>query len=285
MKPIEKYRRLKRAGKLHGTIKRAVALREARDAVAKVKDPLLLPLARRPSRLKVVVPLRGQEARRVCMSLKETRPRVSNWDTRVPTTDVSYVQPVNHGNYSSRVKYDRWSYRPRIQSYGILHGKELIYRFNGSRFVLKAPRGYAWGRDENGIKLYVKRHPKIDYHPHSQDLLDGVKVMKSMLWANHETRKQLARKEKQHRDAVKRAAREGAHVCLSDSLVAGNCYSGSYSWAKRHGLEPTEHYTPQQVLAKANGDAARVAVVVTVALRRHIKEMERGYCVLAEHGK
>jgi hypothetical protein len=83
--------------------------------------------------------------------------------------------------------------------------------------------------------------------------------------------------------AVKRAEEIGVMVCLADSVRAGNCRAGSENFARNHGLDPSKHYTPAEVLAVANGQTRFVALACTAALRRTIRELDRGYSDLAEH--
>lgn len=284
--PLVKYRKLREGGRFHGTFKRAVAVWESRQEQKNFEDPLTKPLVYRWNRLKVLVPVvPGHEVNVIVSALHDSRPRVQNWTSPKASYGVTRVNEMDCGPYSSRVKYHRISYVPAITSYAVLQGRTLVFRFDTRRILIKAPRGYCWGRDDNGVKLYSKSNPANDYHPNTSDLLGSTKAIVQKLKANVLARKEAEKQSKQTEKAFKRAVREGAMVCMADSLQSGNCYSGTYNWATRHGLNPSSHYTPDQLSAIANGDARRVALVVTVALRRHSREMERGYCVLAEHGK
>jgi Arc/MetJ-type ribon-helix-helix transcriptional regulator len=101
-----------------------------------------------------------------------------------------------------------------------------------------------------------------------------------------EDRAKLRATEQERKEAcarIRRAEKEGCLVCLADSLKAGNCRGGSESWARRHGIDPMAHTLPSVLLAKANGEYRRVSLVVTVALRRHEREMRQGYADLSEH--
>ena len=67
---------------------------------------------------------------------------------------------------------------------------------------------------------------------------------------------------------------------LADSLAAGNCQAGSEQFARRHGLNPTRWYKPNELLAVANGDAQRVRLAVLAAVRRHDRLAEAGAQVI-----
>jgi len=160
---------------------------------------------------------------------------------------------------------------------------------------VKAPKGYYWDRDINGLKLVCKASPKDDYHPTAWDLLnlkprEIARVLQERATDRRAARaiqrqqeKEAREKQQKEMETIRRAEKEGATVCLADSLLAGNCLAGTLDWATRHGFDRANHYTPSEVLKHANGDASRVALVIAVALRRHRKEMDQGYAELAEH--
>jgi hypothetical protein len=82
---------------------------------------------------------------------------------------------------------------------------------------------------------------------------------------------------------VARGEAAGVYVCAADSYRAGNCRPGTASFAGRHNLEMTRHYTAGELLQLANGDARFVRAAVISALRRERREYERGYALLEEH--
>jgi hypothetical protein len=175
------------------------------------------------------------------------------------------------------------TYHVRIKSFGIIPSPRMLcYWWNTDRMrKIRAPRGYHWNRDAFGIRL-VDRHGN-DYHPNAAELLAGIRFITAKIRSNAATRRQVAREMRRELASVKRAEREGCAVCVADSVRAGNCAVGTREWARRHNLDPSRHYTPSELLAISNGDGRRVALVVSVALRRHRKEMERGFALLAEH--
>jgi hypothetical protein len=222
-------------------------------------------------------------------------PRLREWSlgeiATVSDHPFSIRECGSNSNWNKRSTFRRGVL---VQSYATCTLRVCVLTLAGTRHEIRAPRGYKWDIDENGLRLRSCSHPQHDYHPSATELLTPVAEIVARLKANVLARreaarlaKQQAREEKQsakqRADAIKRAEREGIAVCLRDSVRAGNCESGSSQWAQRHGLDPARHYSPSAVLALANGDTSRVALVVTVALARHRREMQAGVCVLADH--
>jgi hypothetical protein len=258
-----------------------------------------LKLRKRIVRQTVLVPL-GCAYTKYTTKAHEQYPRRKNWDAASPTKDKPVggwkIYEHNHGRYSSRCRYTHWTYEVKIHSTAFVTRDFIVFWFAdnpGKR--IKAPKGYHWDKDSNGLKLVYTASPTRDFHPTASDLQDltphkMAKVVQSNWRKRRDAlalKKRLEREAREKKEqeiaAVKRAEEEGATVCLADSLRAGNCRAGTESWASRHGLNTKQHYTPSQVLSLANGDLSRVALVVTVALRRHRLEMERGYAELADH--
>jgi hypothetical protein len=149
---------------------------------------------------------------------------------------------------------------------------------------LRPWRGWHWIADEHGICL-VDSHGKRDYHPTAAELLEnpGTRQIAAIARERDEQRREVARTQRRELARIQRAEQQGAAVCLADSLRAGNCRAGTTTWAQRRGLDVSQHISPTKLLALANGDTARVQIVVAVALKRHREEMRRGFCDLAEH--
>jgi hypothetical protein len=279
-----KYQRLRNAGTFSGTIKRAVTLRDARDKLAAKTDPLTIPLAKRYDRQKAVVPFGATApvaARNVLAGYQRRNPRLREWSLGcVAGTDTRLREIGSNSDWRKRSTFQRGVV---VQSVAVACGRCLFFTLSGEKKRIAAPFGYRWERDKNGVKLVSRSHPDRDYHPTAGDLLGNVRDIVAKLKANYETRRLANANKKQQLAAVRRAEREGATVCLRDSIRAGNCIAGTSNFCQRHGLDSRRHYKPSEVLAVANGDASRVALVVTVALKRHREEMRRGYAILAEH--
>lgn len=299
MKMREKYQELRRDGKLHGTITRAIRLRAEREAnpprpeteAGRIAAKAALGRARRG--LRVAVPL---GSRSFASDYRAQFPRLREWSLgEIATTSGAVFSTKEIGSNSDWNKRSTFQRGVLVQSYATCQDfGEAILVLAGKEHRIKAPRGYRWDIDKNGLLLRAKSDRRADYHPTATELLGPVAAIVGKLKENFATRKAAARaakakaretkaKETQRLEAIKRAETEGATVCLRDSVRAGNCLAGSVTWAQNHGLDSSRHYRPSEVLSLANGDASRVALVVTLALKRHREEMDRGFAVLEEH--
>jgi hypothetical protein len=195
---------------------------------------------------------------------------------------------IDNGQYSRRCKYTHWTYRMKVQSWGIvLNGtlRATIDTGNGVRTWWLFPwRGWAWHIDANGIYL-ADAHGRRDYHPTAATLLecDTTAAIAELARNTDAKRREAAAMARKEAADFRRAEQEGITVCLADSLAAGNCLAGTLNWANRHGLQAGRHYTPREILAVANGDTSRVRIVLAVAVRRHRNEMRQGYSDLSYH--
>lgn len=288
----EKYQALQHAGKLHGTITRAVSLRAEREAnpprpeaeAGRIAAKAALGRARRGRR--VAVPL---GSRSFASGYRAQFPRLREWSLgEIATTSDETFETKELGSNSDWNRRSTFQRGVLVQSYATCRDfREAVLVIAGEEHRIKAPRGYRWDVDKNGLLLRAKSDRRADYHPTATELLGPIAAIVGTLKENFATRKAAARaaraKEAQRLAAIRRAEAEGATVCLRDSVRAGNCLAGSLTWAQRHGLDSSRHYRPSEVLSLANGDAHLVALVVTLALKRHREEMDRGFAVLADH--
>jgi hypothetical protein len=219
--------------------------------------------------------------------------RKRNWQSPLASVLRSYIQTKDCGRYSSRCTYTKYEYTARVESWGIVIGEHLHYRIDTAAGLkvetAKAPRGFRWDTDKNGIRFVSRTDARCDYHSTADDLLSGVDL-RDMARKNLATRKaneaqirQQKQDGKRALELIRKAEKEGATVCVKDSVRAGNCLAGTVTWATRHNLDPNGHYAPSQLSAIANGDGKKVALVIATAIRRHRVEMERGYAELADH--
>lgn len=244
----------------------------------------------------------GEQDRRRAQSRAHTDyPHRRNWEWPKATfgreKDGYRIDDIDQGRYSSQCTYRHWTYEIWVTSYAWLsqtHGREIGYHCWTTVTHLRAPRGYRWDRDVNGLKLISLADPRNDYHPSSDDLRLGAAHCREMLRQNATkrreaariTRSEAAKTRKQQADdraAMHRAEHEGAAICMADSIRAGNCKAGTESFAARHGLDPRLHYRPTMLLKIANGQSHRVRLAVAIGLRRHRQEMSLGFCNLADH--
>lgn len=287
---LDHYRALRRLGRLHGTITRAIRLRKQRD---QWQAPIVRPtLAQRVRNHRCAVDLGEWQSVEARTEARRQHPQRRNWNKPIATTrDATAVQvcPVDEGRYSSRCTYTHWTYDVKVSSYARVCSGGLYYHYLGNRVYYPHPRGYRWQRDTLGVKLVSRANPLDDYHPNGAELMAAtrkrvdVRIITRRLRENAITRRVNAKRLRQEMAAIERAEREGATVCLADSKRAGNCLVGTTAWCRKRGLDDTRHYPPSSLFDAANGDRRRVAAVVQVALRRHRLEMDRGYAILADH--
>lgn len=288
----EFYCQLKAEGKLTGTIANAMRLRAAREDNPPLRQPsryasgriLRLNEQRRLKRSQpVVVPLGDEQERYWLDKAQSQNRRLREWSLGAEAS-AGRTRPYvlrEIGSNSNRRKRSTFQRGIWVRSTATCYDfRVCVLELGSKRHEIKAPRGYRWDVDENGLYL---RGRAGDYHPTASELLAGGKEIARKLRKNAAIRKAERKKAKQQKAAIQKAEKEGATVCLRDSLNAGNCRPGSVNWAKRHGIDPQKHYTPSRLLSLANGDASRVALVVSVALRRHRQEMDRGFSELAYH--
>lgn len=261
---------------------------------------------RRIVRRRSTIPLGPESAREVKSIEAKDHPQRKNWNAPCPSiSDDRYTWTIadNMGQYSSRCTYTRWEYTPCVGCYAIDRGGlGLEFHWRGQVALLQAPHGYRWGKDQNGIRMVSMTNTEKDYHPNSDDLRnyskramlqkiaelhakrkEAAKLLRSQQRAKRLSEVERKRQEREDLAATRRAEKEGAMICLRDSLAAGNCEAGTRSFAMRHNLDPARHYRPTDLLKIANGDAHRVRLAVAVGLRRHRREMSQGFALLADH--
>lgn len=287
------------AKRLHDQRQRAKQAPYSRYVFVRRDPAATFALRNRYAQQLVTIPL-GQACGEIMERARAAYPQRKNWEgVRAVADEIKNgwrVETIDNGRYSSRCAYRHYSYRVEVRSAAIVRPEKLLFWFAAGRAkIIRAPRGYHWDEDANGARLVSNSHPSDDYHPTADDLLAKTpRQLVAALKANAKARKEQERqarladratkREKQQQAALlRKAEREGATVCVADSLRAGNCLAGTLTWASRHGLDTRRHYAPSQLLAVANGDASRVSLVVAVALRRHRTEMDRGFAIVAEH--
>lgn len=284
-----KYQDLNSSGKLHGTIKRAMELREKRETNQPVSRVViagrfakLAEQGRFRRGVATVVPLgdhRFADSYRACHS------RLREWSLgEIAVVSDEKFSMKEIGSNSDWKKKSTFQRGVRVQSFATcVDFRVAIFRIAGETHDIKAPRGYRWDIDSNGLFLRSRTNSNADYHPTATELLGSIRDVVASLKDNLQRRKDATKKAKQQKQVVKKAEAEGATVCLRDSIRAGNCSAGSQNWARNNGLNPARHYQPTEILSLANGDASRVAIVIAVAMKRHREEMKRGYAHLSDH--
>jgi hypothetical protein len=283
----QRYQQLRNAGKLFGTIKRAVQLRENRNAVAFSENTDSMGVRGRHTHYLTPVPFgspRPDVIDDAVEAIRSQHPRRRNWIPAAASVGETRCETIDNGRYSSRCTWNHYTYHPFIHCCARSLGSILWFKLlDRPARKLRAPMGYRWDTDDLGIRL-VSNRDGADYHPTAHDLIQGPMHCSRMLRENRKQRKAEARKVRHELAAIRKAEKRGLLVCLHDSIRAGNCRAGSESWARQHGIDPARHHGPSGLLAAANGDTHRVALVVQAAMRRYQHEMRQGYSLLSDHG-
>ena len=210
-----------------------------------------------------------------------TNNRIKRWSDPINVSERSEhgkIYSQSAGRYSSRCTYIKYDHRPKVYSCGIPFGKWLIFRFGDKQYKLKAPNGWLWTKDDNGI--CIRRTDGADYHPYADDLVrkDAVRFCCTEARKNYETRKAADRESRLKRAILNKARKTGFYVCVKDSYGAGNCSLGTLAFTRRNNLSG---HVKNTLLEKFKED--RVVRTVEYAAKRHLKEMMDGICLLGDH--
>ena len=217
----------------------------------------------------------------------------------------SHLKTNSHGKYSSRCKYDRFSYTPMVQSFGYMVNKNTLYFRTDTdqgiiSRVIKAPRGFHFAIDHLGFKIQSNSIKSMDYHFTALDLLPYAikkndyksgQLMVAIAKSNYKARKQVDLKSaifSPDQNKVNRVIREAeklqVQISIVDSIKAGNCLSGTQVWAMRNHLNTSNHYQIQSIFDKLDGENKdRVKLVILRAIERTKNELERGFSLLEDH--
>lgn len=216
-------------------------------------------------------------------SIRNKNKRIKRWGRCISTgldsrQDHGKIVSISKGRYSSRCTYEKIDHNPSVYSYAIPFGKWLIFRFGDKQYKLKAPKGWLWIKDENGV--CIRRTDGADYHPYADDLIrkDAVWFCCTEARKNYETRKAADRESRTKRAILNKARRGGFYVCVKDSYGAGNCSLGTLAFTRRNNLSG---HVKNTLLERFKED--RVVRTLEYAAKRHLKEMMSGVCLLGDH--
>jgi hypothetical protein len=168
-----------------------------------------------------------------------------------------------------------------VRSFAVIRDNQTLdVAFHTHEYQLVLPPEYMWAKDDHGLKLMMADSRQDDYHPTAEDLYGKNTVDRLVHNLNVNRDRRLKLKAEIVADM---AETEGVYVGVKDSLRAGNCLSGTRSWAENHQLDVRKHYPAPTLLTMVNGDYGRVRLAIKSALIRHKNEMERGYALLEDH--
>jgi len=188
-------------------------------------------------------------------------------------TEWKRGRPVNYCRARNDSYYRSFA---RICSSGVLD-----VAIHTTEYALLPPSGFRWDVDSNGLRLVDVTDNDRDLHFDAEDCW---KSRKGFAWAieaieaNAKLRAQQA--EQLAKDTTDFA---DVYVCFADSRRAGNCASGTRSFALKHKLDVARHYPAALLLRHANGDSHRVRLACKAAKEQQDIDNARGYSLLEEH--
>jgi len=276
------YSRLKKAGTFCGTIKAAKVKRRDRDDLARHSAPCT---GYR------VIPIGVVDSMEVSERARSYRPRVQRWTTARAGGKTGlapygwYVAEHSAGQYSRRCTYHMINYTPVVSSYGYSTATRLVATIWDKRYRYRAPRGWVFGQDSLGIYIIRTREKRENYRYHlsSADVCGGLSAMREMANRHEVGQREATKRARLQRrmDRVEDAelARYGVWVTVADSRNAGNCDSGTKTWALQHGLDPCKRY-PMSVIERLAATHPAVSRVLDVARYRTREELAQGFCLI-----
>jgi hypothetical protein len=157
-------------------------------------------------------------------------------------------------------------------------GRTAEYRLHETDHRLVTPDGYRWDIDRLGLRL-VRIADGADHHPDAMDLVRGVGGTVAALQTAHDARR-AAELRARYSAAAQSADPAQTWVSLADSVAAGNCPTGSRTFALNHGLDPRRHVRGDVLLRVANGEECRVRRAILQAAMREAADIDRGYATI-----
>lgn len=232
----------------------------------------------------VEVPYSSPDVQRVY----NTNKRIKNWGSiRISGKRESHstVRSEDCGRYSSRCTYTKYTHHPVFYSYAKPFGQKLAYFFGRKLYIIKAPRGWLWGKDENGIKIYKRSDPKCDYHPTQTDLIHEkagavcAAVARSNKIARIKVDKERTAYKRENAALESALKKYGVYVCINDSLKSGNCLAGTKAFMIRNKISE-DHV---DIAPLSSFTDSRLGRVIEYAKRRTLQELKSGVCLLSDH--
>ena len=275
------YSKLRKDGRLTGTIKAAGAKRKARDVLRRQgcrSGPVGF----------VPIPLGADDEHAVYLLSRKERPRIQRWVSPAAEARRRHrsappawsVSEDDAGSYKGRFRqYRKIDYTPNVASYGRATATRLYASIWAVPCKYRAPRGWRFGTDVLGIYLVrtKERRDRYRYHLTSDDVRGGLAAMRRAAIAHETGQRDAARCQKA--DAAKLRGVE-IWVGLEDSRAAGNCRAGTVAWAGHHGLDHGRHYRAR-VVERLERHHSTVGAVIEAARRRTLQDLDRGFCAVA----
>jgi len=187
----------------------------------------------------IVDPILANEANSI--SRKENS-KIKNWDYTTATIDAINhftTKTINHGRYSSKCRYIRYSYSPMYHSELKIAKSSGEYAefWQGGKLVKKlwAPSGLKFGWDNNGPLVISK--DGTEYHFDHSDLKakNFAQNLRNKLSKTRLARREIKNSQKAQKLLDKELKR--VSITIQDSRRSGNCLQGTINYLTQMGYD------------------------------------------------
>ncbi len=186
----------------------------------------------------LVLPLKDITAKEIRSLTGAERLREFN---TAPTTGFSRIRQRKTWPYGGKFKtYPKFINDAFIESWIKINtdGNTAVGKTKGKEFSLRAPRGYKFGSDNNGAKLFKIKDSSIDLHLDSSNVFQPVSSLRRGLLQNQAKRAEIQARQKQDKKNKEIFFKNIGNtvVFIDDSRRAGNCGQGIKAFALRNKL-------------------------------------------------
>jgi len=280
---MKKYKKLYDAGLLHGSMAEAKRKRAARNENLSTVDRYY------SLTKKVLIPLSEKHKIKAYRAAKADRPRKKNFSEAEPHSNKKIF--YNHDeSFEYRGSYKGWFGSrciPYMKSFGIIHsqGKKIYLKIDEKSMNRKAPKGFIFANDDNGLHIVSKQNDDINYHFNSSEIIEKLSSITAKAKINHKERQKrerqfvLNKKMLGRIEKIKKNKLNEIFVTVNDSKKAGNCLQGILNFKKAHGI--AKNYIRADVLKRiATTSKNLVEISINEAIKRHLNDMKRGFSKL-----
>lgn len=204
--------------------------------------------------------------------------RGEDWEVAADTREWQYHEDGSTKWKGGRpTKYTRATNVSHVRAFGLVVAPSiLLVDFHGQRrecHLIGLDQSYHWDVDALGIRLVG---PEGDFHPGMMDVWrdDAGAHCLAQLRANARIRA-----EEESAKRAELATYREVWVSRQDSLRAGNCQTGTDTFARQHKLTVRRYHRATGLLLIAPEDP-RVRRAIDQAVKRQAEAMERGYSEL-----
>lgn len=264
----DRIKKIKRLREKSGIVNRLPA-----GTKSKVESRILNKLNSTKKILKIIIPLQTPHE----FSDRKNNYRYRKWTSHPGAGLYSGVYEKSAGSGWDKVIIQRWI---QVESYATIHasGRCAMYYFDSTHKLYKAPRGWIFDNDCNGLKIVNKSRRNIEYHLHNRDFSD----LKNACRLAHELSKKRLEKEREskreEKEFFKWMRNHRTIVTLTDSLACGNCFAGTMNFIQRFKLKTCVSSEKLESIALKASDSLkrRIKLVIHEAYLREKRYFHAG---------